>query len=335
MLPSDVVVVPEPPLCPSAVLGHDGRMRPRHEQIGPLDDGVDRPATATYPAGAVLGDRVLDVHELVWIVRGAATVRAVAGIERAGGGPCEEAVLRPGDVLLVPPGVPHGYRWGAADAAAGGCVHGYVHAELGGVRDLDRLAVATGTGSDPLGGLCAYLLWLGLREPAGWRERAAGAAALAADLVLRGPLPGAEPAPARPPVVEVLLAELRRRWGPGPPLPPAGVAELAAAVHVTPAYLTRSVRRAWGRPLSTLLEQLRVTRVELLLTGTSSTVAAIARTCGYADAFHCSRRFSAAHGVPPARYRITSRRPSLLDDPVVREVADAVWGSGGVADGAT
>ncbi len=333
MLPSDVGVVPFLPRCPPFVPGHDGRMQPRHERIGPLLAGVDRPSTATYPAGAVLGDRVLDVHELVWVVRGAATVRAAAGIGRAGGGMREEEALRPGDVLLVPPGAAHGYRWGAEDAAVRGCVHGYVHAELGGVRDLDHLAVATGTGSDPLGGLCAYLLWLGLREPDGWRERAAGAAALVADLVLRGPLPGAQRAPARPPVVEALLAEVRRRWGAGPPLPPAGVAELAAAVHVTPAYLTRSVRRVWGRPLSTLLEQLRLTRVELLLVGTNSTVAAIARTCGYADAFHCSRRFSGAHGVPPARYRTMPGRPSLLDDPVVRELADAVWGSGGVAGG--
>ena len=168
----------------------------------------------------------------------------------------------------------------------------------------------------------------GLREPSGWRERAAATAALVADLVLRGPLPAAAPVPVRPAVLEALLAELRRRWGPGPPLPPVGVADLAAAVHVTPAHLTRSVRRVWGRPLSTLLEQLRLTRVELLLTGTSGTVAAIARTCGYADAFHCSRRFSAAHGLPPARYRTATRRPSLLDDPVVRELADAVWGTG-------
>ncbi len=234
---------------------------------------------------------MLDVHELVWVVRGAATLLA----------------------------------------GGGGCVHGYVHVELG-VAPSSRLVVAAAAGTDPLAGLCAYLLWLGLREPTGWRDRVARTAELVADLVLRGPLPADDPAPARPPVVEALLAELRRRWGPGPPLPRAGVGELAAALHVSPAHLNRSVRRTWGRSLSTLLEQLRLTRVELLLTGTNGTVAAIARTCGYADAFHCSRRFSAAHGLPPARYRTAAARPSLLDDPAVRELAHAVWGSGGVSN---
>jgi AraC family transcriptional regulator len=291
-------------------------MGPRHERIGPLDGSVDRPATATYPAGAVLGERVLDVHELVWVVRGSATVLA--------GG--QEDVLRPGNVLLVPPGVVHAFRWGGRDEGAGGCVHGYVHGGLGQVAAAPRLVVAAGSASDPLGGLCAYLLWLGVREPPGWRDQATRTAALVADLVLRGPLPAAAAVPARPPVVEALLAELHRRWGPGPPLPAVGVAELAAAVHVSPAHLTRTVRRLWGRPLSTLLDQLRLTRVELLLTGTDGTVASIARTCGYADAFHCSRRFSAAHGLPPARYRAGAGRPSLLDDHVVRELADAVWG---------
>src|SRR4051794_30739201 len=224
-------------------------MGPRHERIGPLDGSVDRPATATYPAGAVLGERVLDVHELVWVVRGAATVLA--------GG--QEDMLRPGNVLLVPPGVVHAFRWGGGDEGAGGCVHGYVHAGLGQVAAAPRLVVAAGPASAPLGGLCAYLLWRGGRGPRGWGDQATGPAALVADLVLRGPLPGAEAVPAGPPVVGALLAELRRGWGPGPPLPAVGVAGLAAAPPVSPAHPTPTGRRPWGRPPSTPLEQLRLT----------------------------------------------------------------------------
>ncbi len=271
----------------------------------------------------MLRERVLDVHELVWVLRGAAVVHAPDGVERAGAVEAERE-LRPGDVLLVPAGHAHGFRWGTPDGVEG-CVHGYVHADLGRALVVPRPAVVTATPNDPLRGLCAYLLWLGLHEPPGWQARALQTAGLVADLVVQGPLPErTEPAPA--PLVEALLDELRRRWGAGPPLPPLGVGELAASLHVSPAHVSRSVRRTYGRPLSTLLEQLRLSRVELLLTGTSSTVAAVARLCGYADAFHCSRRFAAAHGEPPGRYRTSSRRSSVLDDPVVRAVADAVWG---------
>ncbi len=270
----------------------------------------------------MLPERVLDVHELVWVLRGAAVVQAPDGV-RSAGGVATERELRPGDVLLVPPGRAHGFRWGTPDGATG-CVHGYVHADLGDPV-VPGPVVVTATANDPLQGLCAYLLWLGLHEPSGWQRRALQTAGLAAELVAQGPLPR-RPGPAPAPVVQGLLGELRRRWGPGPPLPALGVAELAAALHVSPAHLSRSVRRAYGRPVSTLLEQLRISRVELLLTGTSSTIATAARLCGYADAFHCSRRFAAAHGVPPGRYRVASAWPSVLDDPVVRTVADAVWG---------
>ncbi|HYY11992.1 MAG TPA: AraC family transcriptional regulator, partial [Kineosporiaceae bacterium] len=278
-------------------------MAPRHERIRPLPDGVDRPAVATYPAGAVLAERVLDVSELVWVIRGSAVVTSDAG----------PVVLRPGDVLLVPPGVPHAYRWGAPDADDG-CVHGYVHLELGAVRQ----ALAVGAG-EPLGALCAYLLRLGVVEPPGWRRRVAEVAALAAVLAGEGSLLP-EPVPG-PPVLEALLAQLRARWGGGPPLAAVTVDELASAVHVTPKHLSRLAGRVWGRPVSTLLEQLRLTRAELLLAGTDATVAAVARQCGFADAFHCSRRFRRVHAVPPGAYRRSAARPTLLDDPVVRAAA--------------
>jgi len=317
-------------------------MVPRHERIGPLSDGVDRPTVATYPAGAALDERVLDVHELVWVMRGQALVRAAGGIDGvpaagAGMGEAPSVLLGPGDVLLLPPGVPHSFVWGPGQPTAAGpdrrrpgggqgCVHGYVHVGGGRIETADRPAVAVRPGGDVLAELCRHLLRLGALEPPGWRGRAAATAQVLADLVVGAAAPAAAPGPPPPALVTAVVEELGVRWGAGLPLARVPVADLAASVHTSPSYLNRTVRATYGRPLSTLLEQLRLTRVELLLTGTSSTLAAIARACGFADAYHCSRRFSLAHGMSPSAYRAARARPTLLDDPVVRGIADAVWG---------
>jgi len=307
-------------------------MVPRHERIGPLP-GVDRPTVATYPAGAVLDERVLDVHELVWVMRGRALVRATGGIDgvTAAASPPQSVLLGPGDVLLLPPEVSHSFVWGppepSAIARAGGpdgCVHGYVHVEPGRIAPAARPVVAVRPGGQVPAELCRHLLRLGALEPAGWRGRVAATAQVLADLVVTAATPAA-PRPPQPALVTALAAELQLRWGAGPPLGRVRIADLAASVHTSPSYLNRTVRAAYGRPLSTLLEQLRLTRVELLLTGTSSTLAAIARACGFADAYHCSRRFSLAYGMSPSVYRAARARPSLLDDLVVRRVADALW----------
>ena len=331
-------------------------MAPGHERIGPLAAVVDRPTTATHPAGSALAQRTLDVAELVWVVAGAARVHAPEGVRR-GATLSASAALGPGDVLFVPAQAVHAFDWGsprapgAPGAADGpgqavGCRHGYVHGHLTpgpspsrAVADARHVVVTASSDDDPLAGLCRYLLWLGLRAPAGWRARAATVAGMVADLVVTGPLPAMAPSGADAPgsalstVVARWVDVIRERWGAGPPLPPLRVGELAAVLHVAPAHLTRSVRRAYGRAPSTLLEQLRVTRVELLLTGTSSTLETIARLCGYADAFHCSRRFTAAHGMPPGRYRREPVRPTLLDDPAVREIAHRIWSAPPSTDG--
>jgi AraC-like DNA-binding protein len=200
-----------------------------------------------------------------------------------------------------------------------------VHVGPGRIAPADRPVVAVRPGADVPAELCRHLLRLGAFEPAGWRRRAAATAQVLADLVLTAAAP-ATPGPPQPALVAAVVEEVGMRWGAGLPLARVRVADLAASVHTSPSYLNRTVRATYGRPLSTLLEQVRLTRVELLLTGTSSTLAAIARACGFADAYHCSRRFSLAHGLSPSAYRAAGARPSLLDDPVVREVADAVWG---------
>lgn len=61
---------------------------------------MQRPALADYPVGARLPERVLADFELVWMVRGQATITTA-----------KPFVLRPGELLLLPPGVRHGIDW--------------------------------------------------------------------------------------------------------------------------------------------------------------------------------------------------------------------------------
>src|SRR5688572_26031948 len=59
---------------------------------------MERPAAAVYPAGARMSVRVLDDWELVWLLRGRATLTGDPGLE-----------LWAGDLVVIPPGHPHGF----------------------------------------------------------------------------------------------------------------------------------------------------------------------------------------------------------------------------------
>ena len=69
-----------------------------------------RAAVADYPSGTHLATREIDDFELVWMIRGLAWLSTQDG----------ERPLAPGMLLLIPPGLRHGFRWGD-------CRHGYLH----------------------------------------------------------------------------------------------------------------------------------------------------------------------------------------------------------------
>jgi AraC family transcriptional regulator len=143
---------------------------------------VDRPAVADYPAGARLPPRVIRDFEFVWMVRGRATFVAD-----------EETLLTPRELLLVPPDVRHSFRWDQEQPSR----HGYVHF---GYADVGRaiapdVRLTRMSDSDPLAGLCAYLLWLGGSDPADWRVSVRRALEFMLSLVHDGPLPSTEVAP--------------------------------------------------------------------------------------------------------------------------------------------
>ena len=179
--------------------------------------------------------------------------------------------------------------------------------------------------SDPLAGLCAYLLWVGGGGRTDWQITVRRTLEFMLALVQTGPLPSEESCQGVPRAVRDADAHLNQRWS-RLPLPRVGVAELAAAAHISLGYLNRLFREIFGLSASVALEHLRCFRAEVLLTRTDPTIAAIAHQCGYADVTHFSHRFGDLYGIPPSRHRmVPNQSPSVLDEPGVPRLSRLVW----------
>lgn len=238
---------------------------------------MHRPATAVYPPGAHLPERVIDTHELVWLLHGQAMLVCASPV-----------VLTPGQLLLIPPDLPHAIDWDPRRTTR----HGYVHFRQSDVTSRLPMTVHVVPMADPVASLCAYLVRLGTT----------GATAKATlDFLVRLMLTAPAPDPV-PPAVAVAVTHLRRTWS-RLPMTRIGVAELAAVTHVSRGYLNRLFRATFDVGAAEALECLRFARAEPLLTRTDLTVHAVAVQCGFADLSHFSHRFTARYGVPPSRYR--------------------------------
>lgn len=268
-----------------------------------------RPATATYPAGASLLPRIIPDHEFVWILAGEAVFQSSS---------TEEVALARGDLLLVGPGVRHGFTWDPI----GETRHGYVHFSVP-QRPASEPLVRRMTARDPLQGLCDYLLWLGSLGEGAADGALATTTRYLFDLVRAGPLPHGAPLTA--PALERAVRHAAAAWAAGPLRRLTGE-ELAGAAAVSVSYLNRVFRSELGLSAVAALERARIARAEQLLANTSMSIDAVAQHCGYADRYHFSRRFRALTGLPPARYRRAgARAPSVTDDAGTRRLVAALW----------
>jgi AraC-like DNA-binding protein len=274
---------------------------------------MQRPAIADYPPAAQTPLRVIDDFEFVWMLRGRARFTADN----------DELLLSPGQLLLVPPGVRHGFVWDQKRASR----HGYVHFEPAHPErwPTARVRLHRMTGDDPLAGLCAYLLWLSRSEHDGWRDQVDQTLEFMLALVVSGPLPHTEVPRALAPPLSAAIGYLREEWS-GTPLRRIGVGELASAALVSRGYLNRLFRTGFDLGAASALEHVRFSRAETLLTRTDLTVDAIAHQCGFADLSHFSHRFTSIYGVPPSVYRAEgSQTPSVLEHSGVRRLTGLVW----------
>jgi AraC family transcriptional regulator len=84
------------------------------------------------------------------------------------------------------------------------------------------------------------------------------------------------------------------------------LADIAAEVHLSPYYLTRSFKQAMGLSLHQYLIKRRLERGRHLLESGGYTIREVAWLTGFADHSHFTRHFKRHFGVQPSA--ITSKR---------------------------
>ena len=84
------------------------------------------------------------------------------------------------------------------------------------------------------------------------------------------------------------------------------VAEVAAAVGVSPAHLHRCFRAETGTTIVAFTHGLRLERAAVLLRETDLSVAEVAGAVGFASQSHLTRLFARRYGAPPGRWRARS-----------------------------
>lgn len=227
-----------------------------------------------------------------------------------------ENVLREGDVMLVPAGMPHRMIearrpecWGLAFQMPGLPSAGTAallapfervrdggspvvrvppprHAHLEGLfLELDRLGREPGPPPVSFEAIQQSLLTLILAEV----ERAHGA--------------GAGPKLAGGGVVSEALRFIERRC-----LGPLTARDVAAAVGRTPTYITTALTNATGRSAGAWILTGRMAEARRLLLHSDERVDLIAERVGYADTTHFIRMFRRTHGVTPATFRASRGR---------------------------
>ena len=269
--------------------------------------------------------RVLDDWELVWLLRGRATLTGDPDFD-----------LWAGDLVVIPAGHPHGFDWNLH----GETEHGYVHFDLTDVTDglsaTDERALEAATGGppvhlamtkqDPLSGLCAYLLWLGATEPTGWQPAVAQTVRQILLHAFSRPHPSAVYGDPLAEPVQLAVAHLRQAWS-APPLARVSVAELASAAHVSPVHLGRLFDAAFGLGVAESQERLRCLHATTLLERTDLGVAQVAQRCGFSDVSHFSHRFKSVTGCSPSAARAAPGAVDLRHHPGVRSLEHLVLSS--------
>jgi AraC family transcriptional regulator, L-rhamnose operon transcriptional activator RhaR len=266
-------------------------------------------------AGRYLHDHDSPLHthsfvEIAFTVGGTGAHQSLAGRHR----------LQSGDVVLLRPGVWHGYEE-CADLELFNCCFS---------SELLRRELAW-TREDPLLG---YLLWTGPYAAPGrgvltFRLGAAAYSECLAHLEALAALRHSSVARYRGDVLgrlSLLLSQLGRAAGAGldgpgqaGPLHPAvgrairllegdiarrwTLTALAGELHLAPGYLVRLFKAATGLPPMAYLAQVRAEHAAVLLLHSDEPITGIGRAVGWPDQNYFARRFKAHYGLSATTYR--------------------------------
>jgi AraC family transcriptional activator of pobA len=83
--------------------------------------------------------------------------------------------------------------------------------------------------------------------------------------------------------------------------------DVAAAVNLSPAHLTTTVRRKTGRTVQEWIAERRMAEARRLLVQTDLTAEEVGRNVGYTDPVYFGRSFRRANGTTPLRWRRAGR----------------------------
>lgn len=90
--------------------------------------------------------------------------------------------------------------------------------------------------------------------------------------------------------------------------PRGTIGDMAAMYSYSPGYMSKYVKRKTGKTFSQNLERHKLRVAAQLLAGTDMSIEAVASECGYANPSGLFKRFVAAYGVTPGRFRKALRQ---------------------------
>lgn len=238
--------------------------------------------------------------ELTWIREGAG-VRVIDG---------QVMPFAAGDVLLVPPQVPHVWWSRGEGETVSACVlHLLVPPALGALPELRGLSGWLAEGARPavLEGELREIVAAELQalsgidglQRLGLALSLLGRIAASPEGVMRlapsGRTPSSPDDDAR---LGRVLAWIHRDFA-----QPLSVEEGARRLSVAPASFSRAFQRRVGRPFSVYVNDVRIAEACLLLRQSSRPIAELARRCGFATLANFHRQLVRRSGLGPREYR--------------------------------
>ena len=220
---------------------------------------------------------------------------------RGSDGVTTESRMPPGTLVLARPGDRDSFRWDPRRTTR----HGYVH-----FRGNDRAEAANRprirdtTATPLLQSLCDHLVALGT-DPSRLAEHNRLLATLL-EVFLAPPVGRVLDWP--DPLV-AMVDHVAARWRTDE-ISLVPISELAAAGNVSTGHASRLFRQQFGLGPASALERIRLARAATALQRTNSTLDEIARSIGYRNPYHLSRRFSRVYQMPPSRFRNSTADPS-------------------------